>query len=209
MRNMAGLFVASIIGFSLVDDVLNSPRLPEGGEDIIKQASTMIAESFLNYPSYVEIFRGDENFRAKHMAFLMERNISWLCNASPSSMYSFTKPGTDDIECFYMLMFNDSVHLTFKDKVKYGLWQMPFRSGFDSMQRLLHTADHMKRLEDEVMRDYPVYLVLQRLVVSPTSRRRGVGSRCLDVALSVSDCEQVPIFIVTQLLSNVKFYSRL
>lgn len=206
---MAGLFFGSIIGFSLLEDVLKKSQLPEGGEEIIKQASAMIAESFLNYPSYTEIFRGDEKFRAVHMAFLMERNLAWLCNESPSSMYSFTKPGTNEIECFYMLSYNNSVHLTFKDKVKYGLWQMPLRSGFDTMGRLLNCADYMMKLELEVMRDYPVYLVLQRLVVASGSRRKGMGSRCLDVAFNVSDCEQIPIFLVTQLLSNVKFYSRL
>jgi ribosomal protein S18 acetylase RimI-like enzyme len=206
---MAGLFFGSIIAFGVVDDMLSRHELREGGEEVIKQASAMTAESFVNYPSYVEIFRGDEAFRAKNMAFMMERNISWLCHASPSSMYSFNKPGSKDIECFYMLSYNDSCHLTLKDKIRYGLWQMPFRCGFDAMQRLLHCADYMQRLELETMREYPVYLVLQRLVVCPTARRRGVGSQCLDVAFNVADCEQLPIFLVTQLLSNVKFYSRL
>lgn len=179
-------------------------------EDIkIDKACAMTASSMRNTASYVEIFRGTEETRLANLSFLFRKNYLMMRDKSPESMhYTFDEYGV--LDCFFMLVPNDAAHFSFCEKVSGGLPEIPFYCGYFCMQRLLKASDYADSTEQALMAEYPRYLVLQRMVVTPAKQGKGLGSKCLNKALiEVADQQQLPVILGTQDPRNVIFYGRL
>lgn len=175
----------------------------------IEHASDLAANSFVNNLLYKEIFRGDEASRISMSKFLFERNISMLATRGEENLH-FNYSNDGDLECFFILINNHDAHFSFFEKLSFGLYQLPFRFGLEVTLRLTAKSDWFDSLEQEIMKDTPNYLHLQRMVVKVGKQGQGLGSKYLGKALrEVADERQLPVFLGTQEEKNVTFYSRL
>ena len=175
----------------------------------IKQASAMAAESFSNNPLYKDIFRGNVEDRIPMVDFLFLKNLAMLSSRGRDFLYySYSESG--DMECFFILVPNDKSNFSFWEKMSWGLYEFPFRCGFESTSRLIATSDCYDKFALDLMKDTPNYLHLQRMVVNVNMQGKGIGSRCLGKALNdTADKLQLPVILSTQDIRNVTFYSRL
>ncbi len=145
---------------------------PTPNENIVK-ASVLAANSLLNTASFVEVFRGHESERVEMLQFLFTKNIAMAAQRSEESLYYFYSD-SGELECFFMLVPSDFSKFSFCEQMSWGLYEFPFRCGFEVTARLTAAGDWYDRVEAEIMKDYPKYLVLQRMVVAPKVQGKSV-----------------------------------
>ena len=105
-----------------------------------------------------------------------------------------------------------------------GMWQIPFRFGLSTLQRLISLLNDMEGSMGKVPNDdkddnsnennnniIKEYIMLQRMVVVPELQGQGVGSRALRAMLSTPNNATTwpSIHLDTQEESNVRFYEKL
>jgi GNAT superfamily N-acetyltransferase len=101
-----------------------------------------------------------------------------------------------------------------------GMWQIPFRFGWDTLQRLVTLLNAMEGAMGKVQGkgDEQDFIMLQRMVVLPQCQGQGVGSRALRDMLSSSETtatttttssSSMHIHLDTQEECNVRFYEQL
>ena len=175
----------------------------------IEKACRMTAKAMINTACFVEIFRGTEESRLSSLSFLFKKNYLMMQNKCPEAMhYTFADNG--DLDCFFMLVPNDVAHFSLCEMINGGLLELPLYYGYFSMQRLLQVSEFAQATEKELMAEYPHYLAVQRMVVTPTKQGQGIGTKCLNKALvEVADKQQLPVILGTHEARNVTFYSRL
>jgi hypothetical protein len=78
-----------------------------------------------------------------------------------------------ELQCFFMLVPSDVSHFSFCEFVSWGLYEIPFRCGWDVTSRLLVANDWFDGIYAEVAEAYPNSLQLQRMVVLPPCQGRG------------------------------------
>ena len=102
------------------------------------------------------------------------------------------------MECFFMLISNESSKTSFWEKLIWGVYQLPFRCGIAASLRLLQVSDHVDRIEEMIMKDHPKFLHLMRMVVDPL--KQGQGYHVL-MYLSVQ-CSKYRMFLCLDLSIN-------
>ena len=138
----------------------------------IVQASNLTAKTFINSPVYVEIFRGTEDARFQMMQYLFQQNIAMMSQKETNILkYYFDHNGI--MECFFMLISNESSKTSFWEKLIWGVYQLPFRCGIAASLRLLQVSNHVDRIEERIMKDHPKFLHLMRMVVDPLKQGQG------------------------------------
>lgn len=178
-------------------------------DEKIEKACNMTARAMINTACFVEIFRGTQETRLGSLSFLFKKNYLMMQNKCPDAMH-YTFGDNGELDCFFMLVPNDAAHFSLCEKINGGLLELPFYYGYSSMQRLLKVSDFADDTEKELMAEYPRFLCVQRMVVTPSKQGQGIGSRCLKKALEeVADREQLPVVLGTQDPRNVIYYSRL
>lgn len=178
-------------------------------EELIEDAADLVAKSFLNTPSYCEIFREkDEKLREEALKDLFLRNIKMMATIAPGT-FNYHLDSEGKMDCFFMLVSKDIVPSLW-DKISHGLLMIPFVAGWPAFFRLLKASDWFDEKEATIMKDRSSYLSLQRMVVRPDSQGKGLGSATLKTALiEVADKNQLPVYLGTQDPRNVIFYQRL
>jgi len=184
-----------------------SPSTDRNSETI---AAEMITQSMIDTPCYVEMFRGTEVTRKEQMEFIFRKNLLMMKERNPQYLKYHFSEDNSILECFFMLVPNSAAQFTTFEKIFMGgIHEFVLRYGYQSILRLIRCSDWSDAMEDEVMKGYPKYYVLQRMVVHKSTQGKGVGSKYLGNALKKADEEQVPVFLTTQEARNVTFYGRL
>ncbi len=141
------------------------------------KGSVLVSNSLLNTPAFTEIFRGEESVRVKMFEFLFTKNINMMAQRCKQSIYYFYSE-TGELECFFMLVPNEHAQFSFWEQMSWGLYEFPFRCGFDVTGRLMTAGDWSDKMEFEIMKDHPKYLVLQRMVVAKHLQGKGNSLLC-------------------------------
>ncbi len=141
----------------------------------IERASDLVANSFLNTSSYTEIFRGNEADRLEKLKFMFNKNIHMI-HARCEDTIHYYHSETGELECFFIMIPKDLAQFSLCEKIGAGLLEFPFRCGFDATDRMVKLSDWYDKVETEIMGDYPNYLHLERMTVSP--KRQGLSYFC-------------------------------
>ena len=165
-------------------------------DENIEKASILAANSLLNTASFVEIFRGNESDRVELMQFVFQKNIHMVAAKEENALHYFFSD-TGELECFFMLVPH-STSFSWCEQLAWGIFEIPFRCGFDAFQRMSDKSDRFAKIEAEIMKDYPQnYLHLQRMCVLPAAR--GKGERLYILSFICSLVNYVLMFIVKEL----------
>ncbi|CAB9525352.1 Acetyltransferase (GNAT) family [Seminavis robusta] len=199
----------------------------------IKECSKVIAEAFSDDPTYRYVFRGTKAYRRNSLEWLFERNLKLTMGKSPSVLRGILNNETGQVLCCFLWTPLEHSDLSMWEMLTAGLWEVPFRFGFPTLQRLLNLIDSMKadgsnigthdgttpldsRNQEESEKVYMIKL--ERMAVLPSFQGRGLGSKALRSVLEEEQQKvnkmpgenpQIHIEFTTQLERNVQFYLRL
>jgi GNAT superfamily N-acetyltransferase len=112
-----------------------------------------------------------------------------------------------------VLVPSHAAKLSMWDLVVGGMWQVPFRFGWATLQRLMALLNAMEGAVGKVKQpggetDHE-FVMLQRMVVLPQCQGKGVGNRALRAILSLNEENGSNVHLDTQEERNVRFYERL
>ena len=182
-------------------------------EQMIDEASALMANSFHNTASFLEIFREENPIEcARKMKYFFSCFLTAVyLDSSTKYMYPFYD-NDGKMEVFFMLI-PSSFQLTLWSKIRAGILSFPFVFGWSGFSRMLtagdyHDAHHLKVMTaNGVVRNH---MLVQRMVVRIDKQGRGLGSLRLGQKLrDIADAQQLPVVLDTQDSRNVPFYTRL
>eukprot|EP00934_Nitzschia_sp_Nitz4_P008930 Nitzschia sp. Nitz4//scaffold105_size73764//53422//54099//NITZ4_005681-RA/size73764-processed-gene-0.22-mRNA-1//-1//CDS//3329532462//8920//frame0 len=187
--------------------------LPSFGElhvldaSYIPECANVMAQAFVNSPSYVYIVRGEEEYRLEALEWIFTRNLNLAVGKNPSVLRGILNLETKEVACCFLWTTSEDSDLGFWEMIKEGLLLIPFKYGFSTMSRLLES---MNEFEGEVKtKQEAKKVVLQRMVVRPDFQGQGLGSKALRAILEEKRDTPVKIEFHTQAERNVTFYKRL
>lgn len=186
----------------LIDTILQPHQFDE--------ASLLLAASFIDSPSYADIFSEVINpiDKMKHLAFLFLCNINIVHRKCPSALHCTIEQSSGKVVAFYLLQSNHLSELTLYEKITGGLLWVPFLVGFQCMLKIVQVDDAFTAKEKLLMGDRS-HFMLNRVAVAPHLQGTGIGSKMLTIGIQEADDAGLPIALSTQKLRNVEFYSRL
>lgn len=175
----------------------------------IEKAARLAARAFLHTASYTAIYHGMlESQREEELIWMFERNLELVDDRH--LRYFFKDEAKSDLECFYMLIPSCEAAISLWKKISGGILKLIFRDGgLSVLQRLIEISDWMDAEIASCVKAGVEYLTLQRMVVSPESQGKGIGTKSLSLGIRDADSKCMPIVLSTQDERNVKFYSRL
>ncbi len=134
--------------------------------DKIELASELCADALINTKSFTEIFRGYETDRRANFKFFFNINLHtfWAKDAD-SLRYFYSENG--ELECFFILMPIKLTKFSLCEHISSGALKVPFVCGFDVFNRLMKLGDYVDKMEEDLLKDRPEYLKLNRMVVNP------------------------------------------
>lgn len=178
-------------------------------EEDIRDATDMAGVSLMHTPSYVSMYHGigGDHDRVAELKWLLFRNCLIMAGRNNNYLKMFYSE-EKELECFFMMILSTHSSTTLWEKIEAGLLLLPFRVGLPIFQRIMSVSDWFDLQEEELMAGR-TYYKLSNMVVRERLQGKGVGSRCLQLALAEADNEGLPVHLATQLEKNVVFYKRL
>lgn len=181
----------------------------------LERIARMTAEAYRESPVYKYIFQG-EPATAIDNAMQLHRSFTGLCKTKPGMHLRYATTGaapSADVVCSFILIESDSMP-GLLDYLWGGLIRVCYRLGWGTTRRMLRAGD----LSDVEMDAASAaakeragtdkVLVLQRMVVSPETQGKGVGSRSLAAALAEPQFAKWPCVLSTQEEINRQFYEK-
>jgi len=95
---------------------------------------------------------------------------------------------------------------TFFREARSGLLGLPLAFGWSGFRRLVEYGQWHARLHHELA--VGPHWFLATIGVDPARQRQGVGGALLNAVLKKADSQQVPCYLETHLLDNVRLYER-
>jgi GNAT superfamily N-acetyltransferase len=204
--------------------VLDSSYIPE--------CAKVMAEALSESPSYVYIFRGTKGYRTNALEWLFERNLRLTVGKCPLTLRGILDAETGQVICCFLWTPVEHADLKLWEMIQAGLWQLPIRFGFLTLNRLLKLMDQMEaaggkpRDMNSITGDMDQessatkYIMLERMAVRPSFQGKGLGTKALRAVLQEeqaklnrledgTNSQQLEIHFETQEERNVLFYSRL
>lgn len=191
--------------------------------DQVEEASKLMADAFLHWPTYCDIYLGmEDEERREALEWLFTKNLRLqLQNETTTSGMArcafVRKPGKPPkMVCFFLLATPEmDNYISAWMILKTGILWFPVKFGFRSFGRLLSADSQVKALkkqfldsEGEDLRDRNRFCTLERMTVHPSMQGRGVGSHFLRLALEEIR-RDYGCLLQTRKEINVRFYSRL
>ena len=197
--------------------------------DQVSEAASVMAAAFVNTPSYMEIFRiQNEPNRRLALQWLLERNITAIQSKDPNALKGIVINGK--IVATFCLLSPTS-QPTLWDSIKVGLLWVPFKFGYGTYQRMMKATEHynqdgcqgktQKKDDDDDDDDNTTYprsihtYSLERMTVLPEWQGKGFGSNCVQHCIqhlqqqhNDNDIPAVQLVLATQEERNVHFYSK-
>lgn len=173
----------------------------------IDDASDLVSNSLFLTPSYVEMFRGEDNIRIEQLKYLFKSNFFLQFQNSPEAMHFIYDENEKDMLCFYMFVPNNSLHFSLWQTIS-GALEVPFYLGFEIFYRIIKAALWFDNETKELMKERK-YLCLQRMAVNNSFRDQGLGTKFLSQSLQIADDLGLPVMLGTQDKRNLNFYYRL
>mmetsp|Transcript_6939 Transcript_6939/g.16954 ORF Transcript_6939/g.16954 Transcript_6939/m.16954 type:complete len:254 (+) Transcript_6939:276-1037(+) len=191
--------------------------------DHVDEAAELMADAFLDWPTYCFIYEGmeGEELRAA-LKWLFTKNLMiQLQNEAVASGMArcafLRKPGQPPkMICFFLLATPDiNNYISGWTILKTGILWFPLKFGFKAFGRLLQADSAVKALkkrfldaQGENLRERQRYCTLERMTVHPSMQGRGVGSHYLKLALEEIR-RKYGCLLQTRKERNVRFYSKL
>lgn len=198
------------------------------GPSHIRECARVMALAFLNSPVYLYLFQDIANAeeRIQALQWLFERNIAAVLEHTPNALrgiLSSQEDSSDNVICCFMWVPSPLPPVTLWSLIKAGFWQLPFRFGWQTTERLvriLKTIDedhqdqhHASQTESNVDTSSATaeFVSLERMVVLPEYQGKGYGSKALRELIESIDNQDTkpPVRLSTQEERNVHFYQRL
>lgn len=191
--------------------------------DQVEEAAELMADAFLNWPTYCLIYPGlDDADRWEALKWLFTKNLMLQLqnetSASGMARCAFVrKPGqAPKMICFFLLATPDmDNYISGWTILKTGILWFPLKFGFRSFGQLLQADREVKELkrrfldsQGEHLQDRNRYCTLERMTVHPSMQGRGLGSHFLRMALEEIR-QNYGCLLQTRKEINVRFYSRL
>jgi GNAT superfamily N-acetyltransferase len=191
--------------------------------DHVEEAAGLMAEAFLDWPTYCFIFEGmEEEERRIALKWLFIKNLTiQLQNESSASGMArcafIRKPGQPPRMVCSFLLAKPSVdnYISTWTIVKAGILWFPLKFGFRSFGRLLQADSQVKALkkrfldaQGENLIERTRYCTLERMTVHPSMQGRGVGSYYLKLAMGEIR-RDYGCLLQTRKELNVRFYEKL
>lgn len=173
----------------------------------IEAAGFLAADTMRHTPSYVEIYRGEEEWRVAQLRHLFPNFIRLKVVCGKDSVRLARDEG-GAVVCSFMFAKSTDKKPSFWNKVQVGILEIPFRANLSSFKRLIQTDHWHTQHLMELVGDRPHYFV-NMMVVAPAAQGKGVGTACLKQALKEADDENMPVILSTNSEINVRFYSKL
>ena len=178
--------------------------------DEVDEAAHLMAAAFLYSPVYIYIFEGlDAEKRQEALFWLFNRNIYLRLSSSRCAFDEIS----GKMVCCYMLHGSDDKNISIWSMLTNGILTLPFLYGLKAFTRLLEVKAYHERLDDGLRKTRIIntkkYITLERMVVSPTVQGHGIGSKCLHDGLIEAQRSGVDVYLTTQEIRNISFYSRL
>jgi GNAT superfamily N-acetyltransferase len=206
--------------------ILDSSYIPE--------CAKVMAEAFSESPSYIYIFRGTKDYRVNALEWVFERNLRLTVGKCPSALRGVLEAETSQVICCFLWTPAEHSDLKLWEMIRAGLWQLPIRFGYPTLNRLLNLMGQMEAAggkprdgniqTGDVAQSSPAikyrYIMLERMAVRPTWQGKGLGTKALRAILQEeqnklnclddgANIQQIQIQFETQEDRNVRFYSRL
>lgn len=191
--------------------------------DQVEEAAELIADAFLDWPTYCHIYQElEDEDRREALVWLFTKNLMLqLHNETSTSGMArcafVRKPGhPPKMICFFLLATPDmDNYISGWTILKTGILWFPLKFGFRSFSRLLQADKKVKELkrrflqsQGENLQNRNRYCTLERMTVHPSMQGRGVGSHFLRMALEEIR-RNYGCLLQTRKEINVGFYSRL
>eukprot|EP00038_Savillea_parva_P003509 m.126743 g.126743 ORF g.126743 m.126743 type:complete len:232 (-) comp11195_c1_seq1:5105-5800(-) len=189
-------------------------------EDDIETAARMTAAAFADSPVYAWILRSKPLLPFSSAAESVEV-LQWLLvrNFKLRLHLGAGRLGKQDgaAVCFYLLEPPEAMApLSLGTMLWAGLWQVPFRFGYQATRRLLAAMDWYEETTAQVAaRAFPdgvpkqPICKLERMSVTPGLQGSGIGTYCLQKGLDEAAARGEAVLLTTQEERNVTFYKRL
>jgi hypothetical protein len=175
--------------------------------DGFAEASALSSRAMRKTESWLEIYRGEEDWRVPELQFLFEGFMLLKFRSDPRSI----RVGRDEngkIVCSFIFANSTSPELSIWEKIRAGILHVPFRAGFAVFQRLLKTDEWHSSLCKSYIGDRQHFLV-NVMAVEPSEQGKGWGSKFLTQALQEADSLGIPVLLGTNSEINVRFYTKL
>lgn len=177
----------------------------------IPECAKIMAQAFSDSPAYNYIFQENQEYRESALEWIFQRNVQLMIQKCPTVLRGFVNRQGQVLACFLWVPSNTS-KLTMWEMIMAGMWQIPFRFGLATLQRLLQLMDSMEAAMSATVSSHnqtnPMpFIHLQRMVVRPDCQGKGIGSRSLLAILQES--HNITVHLDTQEKRNVRFYQKL
>jgi ribosomal protein S18 acetylase RimI-like enzyme len=174
----------------------------------IAECALVMAKAFCNSPSYRYIlqYKLDEKDRIACLQWMFTLNMQLLLRKHPAALRGMIHVPTQTVVACFFLTPNPFQKMSAWEMITGGLWQVPFRFGFGTYQKLMQVLDDVR---DEAARLYDQkedFVTLERMVVLPEYQGNGLGTKALQAALRQTTLE---VRLSTQEERNTQFYKRL
>ena len=188
---------------------MSDPVVQDLPEERLTEAADVMAQAFLDSPSYLAILRGDESTRLEILAWLFHVNLSMLLKRDPHSVRCVLEDGR---VVAAMCLLSPSARLREVDWLTSRLILLPLYYGWAIMRRLLDAMFWFEGTARRVFRPPGRAAVpsasIERLVVRPECQGRGIGTACLRAAVAMAESEHCVLRLATQEERNVRLYER-
>lgn len=182
--------------------------LSEITPELIDAAALITAKSFLDSPAYVALFNVDKEQRFEILKTFFKMNIEIMRGAgAKNATRCLRNPDDNSVLCSFML-----ANTRHSPNIVSLFWKMViplFRKvGIVPTMKAMWIGMKVDKQLDEIMEGRE-FIILERMVVHPDCQGKGIGSKCLALAMQESGFKDLPWILMTQLEINVKFYQNL
>lgn len=166
----------------------------------IKQAASVLAASFFDYPMFTFYFPETQR---------RERYLSWYlgnvlnCAVRYGEVYS-----TPEISGVLFYLPPGHTRITLWENIRNGFLFTPIVMGLLNYQRSMACEDFVGKVHETIMNGRPHYY-LWGLAVDPAQKKTGIGSALMQLLLSRADAETKPVYLETHDENNVRYYQRM